>query len=100
MGLIVLGIIIGLEGLNLLEYSLFVYVFSTIGLLYIIFIAGSELVLNEFKATKNKSIIFGFLTFSIPPALGIPVCHYFLGFDVNSRLLTATMFATHPLLSN
>ena len=99
IGLIVSGIIIGPEGLNLLEDSLFVDVFSTIGLLYIMFIAGLELDLNEFKATKNKSIIFGFLTFSIPLALGFPVCHYLLGFDVNASLLTASMFATHTLVT-
>lgn len=99
IGLIVSGIIIGPEGLNLLEDSLFVDVFSTIGLLYIMFMAGLELDLNEFKATKNKSIIFGFLTFSIPLALGFPVCHYLLGFDVNASLLTASMFATHTLVT-
>lgn len=99
IGLIVSGIIIGPEGLNLLEDSLFVDVFSTIGLLYIMFMAGLELDLNEFKATKNKSIIFGFLTFSIPLAIGFPVCHYLLGFDVDASLLTASMFATHTLVT-
>lgn len=99
IGLIVSGIIIGPEGLNLLEDSLFVDVFSTIGLLYIMFIAGLELDLNEFKATKNKSLVFGFLTFSIPLGLGFPVCYYLLGFDVNASLLTASMFATHTLVT-
>src|SRR5690554_979874 len=74
IGLIVSGIIIGPEGLNLLGDSLFVDVFSTIGLLYIMFIAGLELDLNEFKVTRNKSLIFGFLAFSIPLGIGFPVC--------------------------
>ena len=73
IGLIISGIIIGPAGLNILEKSLFVDVFSTIGLLYIMFIAGLELDLNEFKATKNKSLLFGFLTFSIPLSIGFPV---------------------------
>ena len=99
IGLIVSGIIIGPAGLNVLENSLFVDVFSTIGLLYIMFIAGLELDLNQFKATKYKSLLFGFLTFSIPLGIGFPVCHYLLDFDFNASLLTASMFATHTLVT-
>lgn len=99
IGLIVAGIIIGPAGLNILEKSLFVDVFSTIGLLYIMFIAGLELDLNEFKATRNKSLVFGLLTFSIPLTLGFPICHYILGFDFNASLLTSSMFATHTLVT-
>ncbi len=99
IGLIVSGILIGPSGLNILGQSLFVDVFSTIGLLYIMFIAGLELDLNEFRAHRNKSILFGFLTFSIPLAIGFPVCHYILDFDFNASLLTASMFATHTLVT-
>lgn len=99
IGLIVSGIIIGPLGLNILGTSLFVDVFSTIGLLYIMFIAGLELDLNEFKATRNKSLLFGLLTFSIPLAIGFPVCYYLLGFDFNASLLTSSMFATHTLVT-
>ena len=99
IGLIISGIIIGPAGLNILGESLFVDVFSTIGLLYIMFIAGLELDLNEFKVTRNKSLIFGFLTFAIPLGIGFPVCHYLLGFDFNASLLTSSMFATHTLVT-
>ncbi len=99
IGLIVSGIIIGPEGFNILGKSLFVDVFSTIGLLYIMFIAGLELDLNEFKANRNKSLLFGFFTFIIPLGIGFPVCYYLLGFDVNASLLTSSMFATHTLVT-
>src|SRR5690554_5751922 len=99
IGLIVSGIIIGPAGLNVLEKSLFVDVFSTIGLLYIMFIAGLELDLNQFKANRNKSVLFGFFTFVIPLGLGFPICHYLLGLDFNASLLTASMFATHTLVT-
>src|SRR5690554_3622569 len=97
--LIISGIIIGPYGVGLLEKSLFVDVFSTIGLLYIMFIAGLELDLNEFKSNRNKSLLFGFFTFTIPLAAGFPVCHYFLGYDFNASLLISSMFATHTLLT-
>ncbi len=99
IGLIISGIIIGPEGLNILEKSLFVDVFSTIGLLYIMFIAGLELDMNEFKANRNKSFLFGFFTFIIPLGIGFPVCYYFLGYDMNASFLTASMFATHTLVT-
>lgn len=73
--------------------------FSTIGLLYIMFIAGLELDMNEFKANRNKSLLFGLFTFSIPLMVGFPVCYYLLGYDFNASFLTASMFATHTLVT-
>lgn len=99
IGLIISGILIGPYGFELLQAGLFVEVFSTIGLLYIMFIAGLELDINEFKAYRNKSILFGALTFSIPLIVGFPVCHYLLGYDMNASFLTASMFATHTLVT-
>ena len=66
IGLIISGVIIGPYGLNILEKNSAIDLFSTIGLLYIMFIAGLELDLNEFKANRNKSLLFGLLTFIIP----------------------------------
>lgn len=99
IGLIISGVIIGPHGFNILEKSSAVDLFSTIGLLYIMFIAGLELDLNEFKAHKNKSLIFGVFTFVIPLAIGYPVCYYFLNYDFNASFLTASMFATHTLVT-
>lgn len=99
IGLIISGVIIGPYGFNLLEKNSAVDLFSTIGLLYIMFIAGLELDLNEFKAHKNKSALFGLFTFAIPLAIGFPVCYYFLKYDFNASFLTASMFATHTLVT-
>src|SRR5699024_6490506 len=99
IGLIIAGIIIGPKGLNVLEESLFVEVFSTIGLLYIMFIAGLELDLNEFKTHRGKSLLFSFFTFIIPLGIGLPVCYYLLDYGFYTSLLTASMFATHTLVT-
>lgn len=72
--LILAGVIIGPYGLNILARNSAVNLFSTIGLLYIMFIAGLELDMNELKKTKYKSLLFGFFTFIIPLAIGFPVC--------------------------
>ncbi|MBK9733669.1 MAG: cation:proton antiporter [Saprospiraceae bacterium] len=99
IGLIISGVVIGPHGLNILAKSSAVDLFSTIGLLYIMFIAGLELDMNEFKANRNNSLIFGFLTFFIPIAIGYPVCYYVLDYDINASMLTASMFATHTLVA-
>ncbi len=99
IGLILFGILIGPSGLNLLARNSFVEVLSTVGLLYIMFIAGLELDLHEFKANRHKSLIFGALTFLVPLGIGFPICYYFLDFDIYGSLLIASIFATHTLVS-
>lgn len=99
IGLIIAGVVIGPFGLNFLEKSSAIELFSTIGLLYIMFIAGLELDMNEFKSNRNKSLLFGFFTFIIPLGVGYPVCHFLLGYDFNTSFLTASMFATHTLVA-
>ena len=99
VGLILSGVIIGPHSLNLLEKSSAVDLFSTIGLLYIMFIAGLELDVNEFRKHRHKSILFGILTFTLPISIGFPVCRYVLNYDVSASFLTASMFATHTLVA-
>src|SRR5690606_14916711 len=99
IGFITAGVVIGTQGLGILEKSSAIDLFSTIGLLYIMFIAGLELDMNEFKSNRNKSLVFGLLTFSMPLAAGLRVCHYLLGYDFNASFLTASMFATHTLVA-
>ncbi|HEY8387727.1 MAG TPA: cation:proton antiporter [Parasegetibacter sp.] len=99
IGLIISGVIVGPYGLNFLANNSAIDLFSTIGLLYIMFIAGLELDLNEFQKHKNKSLVFGILTFILPLAIGFPVIYYLLKYDMNSSFLTASMFATHTLVA-
>jgi len=99
IGLIISGVVIGPNGLNILEKTSAVDLFSTIGLLYIMFMAGLDLDMNDFKANKNKSLLFGLFTFTIPILIGFPVCRWVLGYDFNASFLTASMFATHTLVA-
>ncbi len=97
--LIISGIFIGPFGVGLLEQNAAIDLFSKIGLLYIMFIAGLELDMNQFKINRNKSFLFGLFTFFLPLAIGFPVCFYLLGYDFNASFLTASMFATHTLIA-
>ncbi|SEA63591.1 Kef-type K+ transport system, membrane component KefB [Arachidicoccus rhizosphaerae] len=99
IGLIISGIIIGPKGLDIIANDSAIHLFSTIGILYIMFIAGLELDLQQFKKHRNKSLVFGFFTFFLPLIIGYPVCRYILGYDFDASFLTASMFATHTLVS-
>ncbi|MES2588085.1 MAG: cation:proton antiporter, partial [Bacteroidota bacterium] len=104
IGLIISGVVIGPKGFNLIGEKLMesdgaMKLFATIGLLYIMFMAGLELDMNDFKKHRTKSFTFGFLTFIIPITLGFPICFYILKLDFMASLLTASMFATHTLVA-
>lgn len=99
IGLIISGVIVGPHALNILEKNSAVDLFSTIGLLYIMFIAGLELDMDEFRRNRNKSLWFGLFTFAIPLAIGYPACRYLLGYGEAASFLTAIMFATHTLVA-
>lgn len=98
-GLILSGLIIGPNGTGLIPNNEGVSVFSSVGLLYIMFLAGLEINISSFFKTKNRSIIFGLATFLVPLLIGFPILYYILNFSFLSSLLIASMFSTHTLLS-
>ena len=59
IGLIIAGIIIGPYGLNLLLRDSSIVLFGTVGLLYIMFTAGLEIDIEQFKKNRGKSFVFG-----------------------------------------
>lgn len=99
IGLIVAGMLIGPYGLNLLLRDSSIVLFGTVGLLYIMFTAGLEIDLEEFKKNTTKSAVFGLFTFSIPISLGSVLVHYLLHFSWPTSFLVSSMFATHTLLA-
>ncbi len=99
IGLILVGMLIGPNGLNLLMRDESVKLFGMVGLLYIMFLSGLEIDLNDFKKNKYKSLTFGTYTFFIPMILGT-VCFYFVFKETFiSSVLIASMFASHTLLT-
>lgn len=99
IGLIIAGVIIGPNTLHIIEKSTSFELFSKTGLLYIMFLAGLEIDMQEYKQNRSKSLVFGALTFFIPIIIGYLVCIYVFQFPLWSSLLLASMFSTHTLLS-
>jgi len=99
VGLIVAGIIIGPHGLGWINRSASIDVLGKIGLLYIMFLSGIEVDMNDFRRDGRRGVLFGALTFAIPLCLGcvcfVEIFHYSLA----SALLVASMLASHTLLT-
>ncbi|HRF38820.1 MAG TPA: cation:proton antiporter, partial [Saprospiraceae bacterium] len=93
------GAIIGPNGLNLMLRDSSIVLFGTVGLLYIMFLAGLEIDLAEFKKNSFKSFTFGMYTFLIPMSIGTAVGLYVLNFSMLSSVLLASMFASHTLIA-
>lgn len=97
--LILAGALLGPNGVHLLERGSRVVLFGTIGLLYIMFVAGLEMDLNDFKKNRNRSLIFGAATFFIPMIIGTAASYWILKYSLVSSILLASMLASHTLLA-
>lgn len=99
IGLIIAGIIVGPYGFNLLSRDSSIVLFGTVGLLYIMFLAGLEIDMEEFKKNTLRSFLLGIYAFIIPITIGFLVSYYFLGFPLLTSILLASTFASHTLVT-
>jgi Kef-type K+ transport system membrane component KefB len=99
LGLIIAGAVIGPFGFNLIMRDSGIVMSGTAGLLYIMFLAGLEIDLAQFRRNSFRSIIFGMYTFLIPMALGTAAGYYLLQFSLPTSILLASMFASHTLIA-
>ncbi|WP_347239572.1 cation:proton antiporter [Microcoleus sp. FACHB-68] len=98
VGLILAGVIVGPNGLGILDRDVTIVLLGTVGLLFLMFMAGLETSLDDLKTNANKAIIFGLATFIIPMVLGTGAM-LLLGYGYLAAILVASCFATHTLLA-
>lgn len=99
LGLIIAGAVIGPHGFNLVLRDSSIILSGTAGLLYIMFLAGLEIDMGDFKKNSGKSLVFGMYTFWIPMILGTFAGVYILRFSLLTSILLASMFASHTLIT-
>ena len=99
LGLIIAGAIVGPHGFNLLLRDSGIILSGTAGLLYIMFLAGLEIDLEEFKKNRSKSLFFGMATFLVPMVIGTLSSLYILRLSLPSSILVASMYASHTLIA-
>ncbi|MCP6762290.1 MAG: cation:proton antiporter [Fischerella sp. CENA71] len=99
VGLLIAGVLLGENGLKLLNSeSETIKLLSEIGKVYLMFVAGLEIDLEQFRKTRNRSIGFGTLTFLVPLIAGIVVGRLF-NFSWNTSVLIGSLLASHTLLA-
>ena len=99
IGLIIAGVIIGEHGLHILDRDSSFTLFGNVGLYYIMFLAGLEMDMQNFRAIRTKAIVFGILGFAIPMAIGYAANVWILKYTVIPSILIAAMYASHTLVS-
>lgn len=99
LGLIIAGAIIGPNGFNVLARDSSIVVTGTTGLLYIMFLAGLEIDMGDFKKNKWKSLGYGAYAFIFPFILGFLGSYYLLGFSSLTSVLFASLFSSQTLIT-
>lgn len=99
VGLLISGALIGPHGFNLVSPDLEFNLLGTMGLLYLMFLAGLEIDLIDFIENKLKSIFIGLATFVIPFIIGYFICRYILDYEKITSWLIAAMLSSHTLIS-
>ncbi|MGK7911181.1 MAG: cation:proton antiporter [Synechococcus sp.] len=98
VGLLLAGMALGPWGLRLLDpNSENMKLLSDIGKIYLMFVAGLEIDLEDFRKQKNQAIGFGFATFFFPLVAGASVGRLF-GYGWNASILLGSLLASHTLL--
>lgn len=99
IGMIIAGVVIGEHGFHLLNYDSSFKLFGKVGLYYIMFLAGLEMNMADFKQTRWKAFVLGLLAFVIPMILGFISNITILKYGVITSVLLASMYASHTLIA-
>ncbi|MDR1274633.1 MAG: cation:proton antiporter [Odoribacteraceae bacterium] len=98
IGLIIAGALLGPFGFHVMKRES-IELFETVGLLYIMFLAGLETNMADFKKNSARGFIFGMYTFWVPMIMGLLAGRYLLHFSWPTSILLASMFASNTLLT-
>jgi Kef-type K+ transport system membrane component KefB/nucleotide-binding universal stress UspA family protein len=99
VGLLLAGVILGPSGVGLLDPSGEIEkLFSDLGKVYLMFVAALEIDLKEFSRNRDRSLIFGSLTFAVPLIGGLMLGRA-TGAGWNSAVLLGSLLASHTLLA-
>ena len=99
IGMILAGLAIGEHGFNILARDSSFQLFGKVGLYYIMFLAGLEMNMGDFKETRNKALVLGLLAFIVPIGIGFVANVSYLKYGVITSVLLASMYASHTLVA-
>src|SRR5262245_1402747 len=98
VGLLLSGVVVGPHVLGIFgEQRPIADFFADLGMLLLMFVAGLEIDLVEFRQTRTRSMVFGLVTTAIPLLLGTIVALVF-GYVVVAAIVVGSLLASHTLL--
>lgn len=99
VGMIFAGVLVGSNGIGLLERNSSFELFGKVGLYYIMFLASLEMNLRDVQRIKMRAGTLGLLSFVIPMIMGYFANTLLLGYQVAAAVLMAAMYASHTLIA-
>ena len=99
IGMILAGLVIGEHGFNILVRDSSFELFGKVGLYYIMFLAGLEMNMGDFKKNRGKAVMLGLLAFVIPISIGLVTNMMLLKYSLVTSILLASMYASHTLVA-
>ncbi len=99
IGMILAGVLIGEHGFNILVRDSSFELFSKVGLYYIMFLAGLEMNMGDFKQNRGKALALGLLAFVVPIVIGFVANVSYLKYGILTSVLLASMYASHTLVA-
>ena len=99
IGMVLAGVLIGPDGLHVLERDDSFELFGRVGLLYIMFLAGLEMDLESVKRQSRRFIIFGLLTCFVPLVLTYVMSMSLLGYSGRASFLLGCIMASNTLIA-
>ena len=99
IGMILAGVIVGEHGFNILVRDSSFDLFGKVGLFYIMFLAGLEMNMSDFRQNRGKAMVLGVLAFVIPISIGLVTNMVLLKYGLLTSILLASMYASHTLVS-
>lgn len=99
IGMVLAGTLVGQYGLNILARDASFELFGRVGLYYIMFLASLEMDLEGLRKNKNRTLLFGLLTFCIPFALTYYMGVCLLGYTPVAALLLGCIMSSNTLVA-
>ena len=99
IGMILAGLVVGEHGFNILARDSSFELFGKVGLYYIMFLAGLEMNMEDFKSIRMKATVLGLLAFIFPLGIGIWTNLHVLDYGLITSVLLASMYASHTLIA-
>ena len=99
VGMVLAGVAVGPHGFNILANDRSMELFGHVGLYYIMFLAGLEMNMGDFRKNRVRTFAHGILAFVIPMAMGFILNRTALGYGFITSVLLASMYASHTLIA-